>query len=232
MKTRSRRTVAALVAGLSLIVIFAVALAVARAPDDGALAQGLRGGGFVIVVRHGPTFADIDDGDLLNLDSNAAQLNLNDEGETLAKAFGRAMHDVGIPVGRVFTSKYNGSYETAVLAGFEDIVKVSDLTDGGLVISPREYDRRAEGFRKMIAMPPNTGTNTILITHQRNLVAALGKGWQDVKQGEASIFRPENGTYKLVARVQIDEWRRIANAAKAPTRPLAEIPQQPTAQPH
>ena len=84
----------------------------------------------------------------------------------------------------------------------------------------------------MLAMPPDAGTNTILITHQRNLVAALGKGWQDVKQGEASIFRPENGTYKLVARVQIDEWRRIANAAKVATRPLAEIPQQPTAQPH
>src|SRR6478736_2668100 len=38
------------------------------------------------------------------------------------------------------------------------------LTDGGLVISPREYDRRAESFRKMLAMPPDAGTNTILIT--------------------------------------------------------------------
>ena len=214
MKTRPRRTVAALVACLGLLGIFAVAVTVARAPDDKALAQGLRSGGFVIVVRHGPTFADIEDSDLLNLDSNAAQLNLNDEGETLARAFGRAMHDVGIPVGRVFTSKYNGAYETAVLAGFEDIVKAPDLTDGGLVISPREYDRRAEGFRKMLAIPPNAGTNTILITHQRNLVAALGKDWQDVKQGEASIFRPENGTYKLVARVRIDEWPRIAKAPR------------------
>ena len=159
MKTRSRRTVAALVACLSLLGIFAVAVTAARAPDDKALAQGLRSGGFVIVVRHGPTFADIEDSDLLNLDSNAAQLNLNDEGETLARAFGRAMHDVGIPVGRVFTSKYNGAYETAVLAGLEDIVKAPDLTDGGLVISPREYDRRAEGFRKILAMPPNAGTS-------------------------------------------------------------------------
>jgi broad specificity phosphatase PhoE len=214
MKTWSRRNVAALVACLSLIVIFAVAVTAARAPDDKALAQGLRSGGFVIVVRHGPTFADIEDGNLLNLDSNAAQLNLNDKGEMLAKAFGRAMREVGIPVGRAFTSKYNGAYETAVIAGLEDIVKTPDLTDGGLVISPREYDRRAEGFRKMLAMPPNAGTNTILITHQRNLVAALGKDWQDVKQGEASIFRPENGTYKLVARVRIDEWARIAKAPR------------------
>ena len=213
MKTRSRRTVAALVACLGLIG-FAVAVTAARAPDDKALAQGLRSGGFVIVVRHGPTFADIEDGDLLNLDSNAAQLNLNDEGETLARAFGRAMHDVGIPVGRVFTSKYNGAYETAVFAGFDDIVKAPDLTDGGLVISPREYDRRAEGFRKMLAMPPAAGTNTILITHQRNLVAALGKDWRDAKQGEASIFRPENGSYKLVARVQIAEWPRMAKVPR------------------
>ena len=214
MKTRSRRTVAALVACLSLIGCAVALTAAARAPDDKALAQGLRSGGFVIVVRHGPTFADIEDGDLLNLDSNAAQLNLNDEGETLARAFGRAMHDVGIPVGRVFTSKYNGAYETAVLAGFDDIVKAPDLTDGGLVIAPREYDRRAEGFRKMLAMPPAAGTNTILITQQRNLVAALGKDWQDAKQGEASIFRPENGSYKLVARVQIAEWPRIAKVPR------------------
>jgi Histidine phosphatase superfamily (branch 1) len=154
MKTRSRRTVAALVACLGLIGIFAVAVTAARAPDDKALAQGLRSGGFVIVVRHGPTFADSEDGDLLNLASNAAQLNLNDEGETLARAFGWAMHDVGIPVGRVFTSKYNGAYETAVLAGFDDIVKAPDLTDGGLVISPREYDRRAGGFAKCLRCRP------------------------------------------------------------------------------
>ena len=60
MKTRSRRTVAALVACLGLLGIFAVAVTAARAPDDKALAQGLRTGGFVIVVRHGPTFAGRD----------------------------------------------------------------------------------------------------------------------------------------------------------------------------
>jgi hypothetical protein len=36
-----------------------------------------------------------------------------------------------------------------------------------------------------------------------------------VKEGEASIFRPENGSYKLVARVQMDEWSRIATATKS-----------------
>ncbi len=49
-----------------------------------------------------------------------------------------------------------------------------------------------------------------LITHQPNIIGALGKDWFDVKEGEASIFRPENGAYKLLARVQMDEWARIA----------------------
>lgn len=215
MKTLSRRTLVALVACLGLIAIFAVAVSAARGPDEKALAQALRAGGLVIVVRHGPTLPDMEDGDVLDADSNAAQLNLNDEGEAVAKAFGHAMHDVGVPVGMVYTSKYNRAYETAVLAGFKDIVKAADLTEGGLIMSPKEYDRRAEGFRKMLAMPPKAGTNTILITHQPNLIAALGKDWQDVKDGETSIFRPENGAYKLIARVQMDEWPRIvANAQR------------------
>ena len=214
MKTLSRRNLAVLVACFGVIGIFAIAVPAARAPDDKALAQALRAGGLVIAVRHGPTFPEMEDGDLLNFDSNAAQLNLNDEGEALAKAFGRAMHDVGIPIGMVYTSKYNRAYETAVLAGFKDIVKAPDLTEDGLMMSPKEYDRRTEGFRKMLAMPPKVGTNTILITHQPNLTAALGKDWQDVKEGEASIFRPENGTYKLIARVQMDDWPRIAKAPK------------------
>jgi hypothetical protein len=66
----------------------------------------------------------------------------------------------------------------------------------------------------MLATAPNPHTNTILITHQPNIVAALGKDWFDVKEGEASIFRPADGSYKLLARVQMDEWLRIAAAAK------------------
>jgi hypothetical protein len=32
-------------------------------------------------------------------------------------------------------------------------------------------------------------------------VDALGKDWFDVKEGEASIFRPEGSKYQLIARV-------------------------------
>jgi phosphohistidine phosphatase SixA len=186
----------------------------AAAADDQEIAQALRGGGLVIVLRHGATFSDQADTDPLNFDNIAAQRNLNDKGKMLAKEFGVALRQAGVPVGAVYTSKYNRAYETAVLAGFKDIEKTADLTEGGLVVSPNENNRRAEAFRKMLATVPKAGTNTILVTHYPNITVALGKDWFDVKEGEASIFRPEGGNYKLVARLQMDEWPRIAAAAK------------------
>jgi len=200
-------------AALGVFSLFAVAGPVARA-DDRDLAQALRAGDLVIVVRHGATFPDQADTAPIDFDNIAAQRNLNDKGKALAKTFGDALRQAEVPVGKVYTSKFNRAYETAVIAGFKDIAKTTDLTEGGLIVSPNENSRRAEAFRKMLATAPTPHTNTILITHQPNIMAALGKDWFDVKEGEASIFRPADGSYKLVARVQMDEWPRIATAAK------------------
>ena len=213
MLTISKSVVAALAAFVGLFAVFFVAVPSAYA-EDKDIAQALRAGDLVIVVRHGATFPDQADTDPFNLDNIAAQRNLNDKGKALAKAFGEALRQAGVPVGKVYTSKFNRAYETAVIAGFKDIEKTTDLTEGGLVVSPNENNRRAEAFRKMLASAPKAHTNTILITHQPNIIAALGKDWFDVKEGEASIFRPANGGYTLVARVQMDEWPRVAAVAK------------------
>jgi len=208
----SRRTVAAL--AISSALSAALGMCGPAAAGDQDIAQVLRAGGLVIVVRHGATFTDQADTDPLNFADVAAQRNLNDKGKTLARAFGEALRQVRVPVGKVYTSKYNRAYETAVIAGFPDIEKTADITEGGLVVSPNENSRRIEAFRKMLGTAPQPGTNTILITHKPNIVDGLGKDWFDVKEGEASLFRPDNGSYKLLARVQMDEWPRIAAAAK------------------
>jgi broad specificity phosphatase PhoE len=211
MFTLSRRTVTALGVCFGLFAMLGIAVPGPAAAHD--TEQALRAGGLVIVVRHGATFADQADSDPLNFENIAAQRNLNDKGKTLAKAFGDALRQGGIPVGEVYTSKYNRAYETAVIAGLKNIEKTADLTEGGLVVSPNENNRRIEAFHRMLGTAPKPGTNTILITHKPNIVDALGKDWFDVKEGEASLFRPENGSYKLLARVQMDEWPRIAAAA-------------------
>src|SRR5579872_3437053 len=205
------KSLAAAAAFAGLFASLVLASPAARA-DDKDIAQALRAGGLVLVVRHGATFPDQADAAPINFDNVASQRNLNDKGKALAKAFGDALRQAGVPVGKVYTSRFNRAYETAVIAGFKDIEKTTDLTEGGLVVSPNENNRRADAFRKMLAVAPKDKTDTILITHQPNIVAALGKDWFDVKEGETSIFRPADGGYKLVARVQMDEWPRIAAA--------------------
>jgi len=209
MSSISRRAIVALAAFAGFLTTLAIAVPSASAADKD-LAMTLREGGLVILVRHGATFPDQADIDPLNFDNVAAQRNLNDKGKALAKAFGDALRQVGAPVGKVYTSKYNRAYETVVIAGFKDIEKTADVTEGGLVVSPDENNRRSAALRKMLATAPKAGTNTILITHQPNIVAALGKDWFDVKEGEASIFRPADGGYTLIARVPMAEWPLIA----------------------
>jgi phosphohistidine phosphatase SixA len=212
MFTVNSSVIAAALVSIFTLLAVPIPKASAQTVQDKDIAKELRAGDLVIAVRHGATFPDQADTDPLNFDNIAAQRNLNDKGKALAKAFGDALRQVGVPVGRVYTSKYNRAYETAVIAGFQDIEKTPDLTEGGLVVSPNENNRRVEAFRKMLATAPKAHTVTILITHQPNILAALGKEWFDVKEGEASIFRPADGGYKLVARVQMDEWPRIAAA--------------------
>ena len=214
MPILSRRTVAALAVSFGLLGVFNAAVPGRAAADNINVLRTLHAGGIVIVVRHGATFPDQADTDPLNFDNIAAQRNLNDKGKALAKAFGDTVRQAGVPVGKVFTSKYNRAYETAVIAGFKDIEKTADITEGGLVVSPNENNRRIDAFHKLLGTAPTPGTNSILITHKPNIVDALGKDWFDVNEGEASLFRPENGSYKLIARVQMEEWSHIAAAAK------------------
>jgi broad specificity phosphatase PhoE len=214
MLTLPRRTAATLAATVGLLAALGFAVAGRVAADDTDIVKALRAGGFVMVVRHGATFPDQADTDPLNFDNIAAQRNLNDKGKALAKAFGNAIREAGVSVGKVYTSKYNRAYETAVIAGFKDIEKTADITEGGLVVSPNENNRRVDAFHKLLGTAPTPGTNTILITHKPNIVDALGKDWFDVREGEATIFRPENGSYKLIARVQMEDWPHMAAAAK------------------
>jgi phosphohistidine phosphatase SixA len=210
----SRRKITAVAITCGLLAMLPAGTRAQAPGDDKALATALRDGGLVILVRHGATFTDQADTDPFNFENISAQRNLNDNGKALARSFGEALRQAGVPVGKVYTSKFNRAYETATIAGFTDIERTADLTEGGLVVTPNENNRRADALRKLLGTSPKPGTNTVLITHKPNILDALGKDWFDVKEGEASIFRPENGRYVLVARLQMADWPRIAAAAK------------------
>ena len=152
--------------------------------------------------------------DPLNPDNVAKQRQLSPKGEETAKAFGVAVKQIGIPIGKVITSQFNRAYQTAKLAGFDNADKTADVTEGGLVVSPNENNRRTAALRKLASTVPAAGTSVLIVSHKPNVVDAFGKDWFEVKEGEATILKPDGKGYAVVARVQMDEWSRIAATAR------------------
>jgi phosphohistidine phosphatase SixA len=202
---------------LSRLIIATVAAAFLALPvtGHGARAQAewinaARQGGHVIVFRHGATFNDQADTDPLHPENVDKQRQLNDQGRAQAKAIGDALRKLKVPVGAVNTSVFNRAAETGKLLGFGEVKPSLDFTEGGLVVSPNENARRAAALKKIAATLPPAGTNVIVVTHKPNILDAFGKDWFDVKEGEATIFKPDGNGYKAVARVPADDWAKLA----------------------
>jgi phosphohistidine phosphatase SixA len=169
----------------------------------------LRAGGYVIVIRHGATHQDQADTDPLNLANVDKQRQLNDAGRAKAKEIGEAFKKLGIPVGQVITSQYFRAIETG--KPFGNPQPTADVTEGGQVVTPIENNRRTAAMRKLAGTAPAAGTNTVVVSHKPNILDAFGKDWFEVREGEASVFKPDGaGGYRLVARVQADEWAKFA----------------------
>jgi phosphohistidine phosphatase SixA len=183
----------------------------AQTVDMKALVAGMKQGGYVIVFRHGATNRDQADTDPLNPDNIAKQRLLSDKGREIAKQVGDAFKKLGIPLGKVYTSKFNRAVETGKLVSGGEVTSTLDITEGGLVVTPIENDRRAEAFKKMAGTLPEAGKNTLIVTHKPNILDAFGKDWFDVKEGEASVFKPDrSGKAVLVARLQAVDWIKAA----------------------
>jgi phosphohistidine phosphatase SixA len=187
------------------------AAAAARAQDD--VVHALRKGGYVLFLRHTATNPDQADTDPLNLDNIKAQRQLMDEGRNQAKALGAALRQFKIPVGKILASKFYRARETAELLDLGEVETVLDITEGGLVVSPRENRRRAAALRTLLATAPPEGKNTIIVSHRSNLQDVAGKEFGDLGEGEIVVFQPlSEGKFKLVARVapssQWAEWAK------------------------
>ena len=185
--------------------------AYAQTVDMNGLVAQMKQGGHVIVFRHGATHRDQADTDPLNHDNVAKQRLLSESGKEVAKQVGDSFRKLGVPLGKVYTSRFNRAVETGKLVGGGDVTTTIDITEGGLVVSPIENDRRAEAFRKLAGTMPEPEKNTLIVTHKPNIIDAFGKDWFDVREGEASVFRPDgSGKAVLVARVQAIDWIKAA----------------------
>ena len=183
----------------------------AQTIDLRALGGELKQGGYVIVFRHGATHRDQADTDPLNHDNIAKQRLLSEKGKDVAKQVGGAFKKLGIPLGEVYTSRFLRAIETGRLVSGGEVTPILDITEGGLVVTPIENDRRAEAFKKLVGTQPEPGKNTLIVSHKPNIIDGFGKDWFEIKEGEASIFKPDgSGKAVLIGRVQAVDWIKAA----------------------
>jgi phosphohistidine phosphatase SixA len=177
------------------------------------LVSELQKGGYVLFLRHPGTNPDQADTDPLNLDNIKAQRQLSDEGRADAKALGQAFRALKIPFARVISSKFYRAYEASTLLNVAEVTTALDVAEGGLVVSPKENQRRAKALRELLSTSPPAGKNTMIVSHRPNLQDAAGKEFGDATEGEIVVFKPlGEGKFECVGRVappgKWTEWVR------------------------
>jgi virginiamycin B lyase len=206
-----------------------------RTPGDApspSLVDGLRRGGYVLVFRHAATDFSMSDEtrDPRELRDCARQRNLNAEGRRQSRAIGSALRRLQIPIGEVLASPYCRTRDTARLA-FGRLRSSTALLSARYLPSPSERERQPARLRRLLATPPRRGTNTVLVSHAFAIDDAAGVS---VAEGEAAVVAPAGAPrdFDLVARVEADEWARLARRSHPPRVELREYRVFRGARPH
>jgi phosphohistidine phosphatase SixA len=185
-------------------VVFLTGAAHAQTLKGDALVKALQKGGYVIVMRHTSSPREVPDKKTANPDNVKPERQLDQEGRTTATAMGKALRDLKIPVGEVFTSPTYRALETVKYAQLGKAQPVEELGDNGQSMKGGT-EAQAAWLRKAVTQFP-TRTNTILVTHFPNIRGAFPQ-LTDVADGEALVYGPDGkGGAALVARIKIEEW--------------------------
>ena len=170
------------------------------------LLDALRLGGYVIVLRHGATNADVGKDGMSNSNRNAAgERQLSDAGRAQAIAIGEGLRKLGIRAGLVMTSPLQRAVDTATLLGAGEVRINPYLTEAGTATSREENERRADILRKLVGYHAGPD-NLVIVTHRPNLIEAFGASLADMREGEAAVFEPDftGDGYRVVARFQAE----------------------------
>jgi len=188
--------------------LFLALLLVAPAPgaDPPALAgpqllAALREGGLVLYFRHASTDFGQNDEQMTGYEDCARQRNLTDTGRDEARRIGAAIKRLGIPVGEVMASPFCRTMETAQLI-FGRAVATAAVRGGPA--RPETPDRYTE-LRKLLATPPQPGTDLVIVSHGNPFAAVAGTPY--LAEGEAAVIRPLGAQgFLIIARIPKDAW--------------------------
>ena len=175
------------------------------------LVQSLQHGGYIIAMRHASSPREVPGKDSANPDNLKPERQLDAEGRARAIAMGKALRDLNIPIGTVYSSPTYRALETVRYAQLGNPQTYPELGENGQSMQGGTAAQAAWLQQKVTQFPK--GPNTVIVTHLPNLTGAFAQLAAGLADGEALIFGPDGkGGATLVARVKIEEWPQLGKA--------------------
>jgi phosphohistidine phosphatase SixA len=174
------------------------------------LAAVLRKGGFVLYFRHAATDVSQNDANSTGPTDCTNQRNLSDKGRADARAIGKALRNLAIPVGQVLASPMCRTDETAKLIFGKAEPSLAVRGDPAF---PSTDPRRYEQLRKIFVTPVPAHVNLGIASHGNPFHGVAGPPY--IAEGELAVIEPHNDDFQVIARVRPEDWARIVASAGA-----------------
>lgn len=194
--------------------LLAVSPPAAASPASGRdLVRLLRSGGYVLVMRHAQSpLARPSPGEAAPGNARRER-QLSAAGMASAREIGAALHELRIPIGRIYSSPTFRARETIRLAALGKPTVVGALAEGPRGMTGPANQARVRWLRDAVRRAPPAGTNTLIVTHTPNIVGAFGRDAAGIEAAEMLLFKPSPlRAARLVGRIPAAEWTALARS--------------------
>jgi phosphohistidine phosphatase SixA len=207
---------------LALLVALAVAIPGLACGDSGdggpptplsdgraeALVKQLRSRGHVLLLRHAATDNAVDTtADFMDC---SRQRNLSSEGRRQARAIGRALRKLRVPVGQTMASPFCRTRDTARLVTGNDFTSRALLPPDLLETVRTESDSPSYNLRGQLGNYVDTASNVVFVSHESTILEATGLR---LREGETAVVAPSDNErgYRVAARLMPRDWTWLAS---------------------
>jgi phosphohistidine phosphatase SixA len=187
---------------LTLLTLTLPSFAVDGVAQSSEAIEAARGGGVIIVCRHGLTDSADENEQTLDYTDPSTQRRLSREGERQSAAMGRAFRELGIDASEVVASPMQRTRRMAELM-FETVT-----TDSVWHTRGDNYAAQRERRRALLSLPVRRG-NRVIISHIGTLQSVLPEP-NTLEEGDCIVLRPAASSFSVVGRVA---WRAWIEAA-------------------
>lgn len=178
-------------------------------PATAQTLQRLRGGGYVLYLRHGATDnTHPDRTPAVDLNDCSTQRPLNAQGWAQQQAVGQALRRAGVPVTELRISPMCRTRDSA-RAAFPDLKPVVDpLLVYAANLTEADKAPVVANTRRWLSAPVPLGQNRVLLAHASNLMEVMG---YFPKESMLVVLRPkgEQHGFEYVASIPHGAWARL-----------------------